>query len=259
MIIKQHIKISTLHNRPRTLHIYLPSHLPKNNRLSVIYMFDGHNLFDDEEATYGTCWGLKDYFDAKKYPVMIVGIECNHEGNKRLEEFSPYSFDDPDYGEINAEGKEIMEWIVKDLKPYIDGKYPTYADRYHTAIGGSSMGGLMALYAAYTYSHIFSKALCLSPYVYHVMDDIVKDIKNVSLNNDTELYISYGSEECATIDEFVDYTAKLMRIERLINNRAKVYMHLFPGHDHSEGSWALETNVWVKELGYSKLKIKRKG
>ena len=121
MIIKQHIKISTLHNRPRTLHIYLPSHLPKNNRLSVIYMFDGHNLFDDEEATYGTCWGLKEYFDAKKYPVMIVGIECNHEGNKRLEEFSPYSFDDPDYGEINAEGKEIMEWIVKDLKPYIDG------------------------------------------------------------------------------------------------------------------------------------------
>lgn len=252
MVIKEKVCISTLDSRERTIHIYIPP-VKKDKKLSVIYMFDGHNLFFDKEATYGTCWGLKEYFDKKKYPVMIVGIECNHEGNKRLEEFSPYSFNDPEYGYVNAEGKEIMEWIVKELKPYIDSKYNTYADRYHTFIGGSSMGGLMSLYAGYTYSNIFSKALCLSPYVYHVMPELIKDLKKANLNSDTDFYISYGSKECCNFKEFVYYTEELFTIQRVILNRAKVYSHLFKGHNHSESSWAKETNVWVKELGFDKL------
>ncbi len=253
MVIKENLFIDTLEDRERTIHIYLPD-VSENTRLSVIYMFDGHNLFYDEEATYGTSWGLKDYFDHKKYPIMIVGIECNHEGNKRLEEFSPYDFYDPDFGDIHSEGKEMMEWIVSYLKPYIDTNYNTYADRYHTTIGGSSMGGLMALYAGINYSNIFSKALCLSPYVYYVMNDILKDIKKVSINNDTDLYISYGSKECRNHNEFIRYTEDIFTIQRKMVNKARIYLHLFKGHDHSEASWAKETNVWVKELGFNKIR-----
>lgn len=254
MIIKETVKIKTLKNRTRRLHIYLPDNLKEGQRLSVIYMFDGHNLFYDEDSTYGTCWGLKNFFDKKHVPVMIVGIECNHVGNKRLEEFSPYTFIDPVYGTVKAEGKEIMRWIVRDLKPYIDTKYPTLADRYHTSIGGSSMGGLMALYAGMEYSNIFSKFLCLSPYVYHVMDDILHDLKHVNLNSDTDFYISYGSEECSSEEEFIYYTECIFAIQRKILNKARVYLHLYAGNNHSEASWAKETHVWFKELNYNHLK-----
>ena len=55
-------------------------------------MFDGHNLFFDSTATYGTCWGLKEYLDS--HPEAIVAApECNHEGNRRLEEYCPYDSD----------------------------------------------------------------------------------------------------------------------------------------------------------------------
>ena len=62
MLIKQEIEITPL-NETRTVHIYLPDGLARDQKVPVLYMFDGHNLFVDEEATYGKSWGLKDYLD----------------------------------------------------------------------------------------------------------------------------------------------------------------------------------------------------
>ncbi len=251
MLKKEKINIS-IYKTKRTLHIYLPDNLKKGQRCQVIYMFDGHNLFLDEDATYGKCWGLKDYFDKRHAPVIIVGIECNHEGNQRLCEFSPYDFSDPEWGDIKASGKELTKWIVEELKPYIDRKYPTLKDRKNTSIGGSSMGGLMALYAGITYSEVFGRALCLSPYTYHVINDLLADLKKASINNDTMFYISYGSRECAKANAMFHYTEQLLKIQRAINNRAIVFMHLFLGHYHTESDWAKETRIWFKELGFNR-------
>ena len=253
MIIKEEIEIS-IYKEKRTLHIYVPDHLKKGQRCTVIYMYDGHNLFNDEDATYGVSWGLKDYLDAKGYPIMIVGLECNHKSNLRLCEFSPYDFYDPEWGEVEASGKELTRWLVEELKPYIDSNYPTYQDRKHTAIGGSSMGGLMALYGGFNYSNIFSKALCLSPYTYYVIKDILFDLKRASLNNDTAFYISYGSKECEKVKDLITYTDQIMSIQRAILDRSKVYLHLYKGHRHTESDWAKETRVWMKELGFERLK-----
>ena len=69
--------------------VYLPDDWQSSGRrYPVVYMFDGHNLFFDSTATYGTCWGLKEYMDAHPQAI-IVAPECNHEGNARLEEYSP--------------------------------------------------------------------------------------------------------------------------------------------------------------------------
>ena len=74
----------------RTLHIYVPQSIRySDERYPVLYMYDGHNLFEDETATYGKCWGFKDYLDAHEVPLIVVGIECNHEGNSRLVEYCP--------------------------------------------------------------------------------------------------------------------------------------------------------------------------
>ena len=72
--------------------------------------------------------------------------------------------------------------------------------------------------------------------------------------NDTDLYISYGSKECRNHNEFIRYTEDIFTIQRKMVNKARIYLHLFKGHDHSEASWAKETNVWVKELGFNKIR-----
>ena len=161
------VETFTVHITPydldRNTFIYLPDNWQTSGRrYPVIYMFDGHNLFFDSTATFGTCWGLKDYLDAHPNAI-VVAPECNHEGNKRLEEYCPYDSDW--FDGIHGTGKQYMDWLVNELKPAIDAKYPTLPDRGNTAIGGSSMGGLMSLYAITAYNKVFSKAACLSPSV----------------------------------------------------------------------------------------------
>ena len=143
------VETFTVHITPfgldRNTFVYLPDGWQTSGkRYPVVYMFDGHNLFFDSTATYGTCWGLKEYMDAHG-EAIIVAPECNHEGNARLEEYSPYDFTWQENA-IHGRGKAYLDWMVNELKPLIDAKYPTLPDRGNTAIGGSSMGGLMSLY-----------------------------------------------------------------------------------------------------------------
>ena len=164
----------------RNTFVYLPDDWQSSGRrYPVVYMFDGHNLFFDSTATYGTCWGLKEYMDAHPQAI-IVAPECNHEGNARLEEYSPYDFVWQEY-DIKGRGKAYLDWMVQELKPLIDAKYPTLPDRENTAIGGSSMGGLMSLYGVTAHNETFSRAACLSPSVRFSFTEVKADIKKAKL------------------------------------------------------------------------------
>lgn len=144
MVIKEMVHITPYHLE-RMLHIYLPDDYEESEaRYPVMYMYDGHNLFYNEDATYGKSWGLQEFMRQWENQLIIVGIECNHEGNKRLEEFSPYDFRDFDGQRIHGTGKVFMQWVVDELKPLIDSHFRTKPEREYTGIGGSSMGGLMA-------------------------------------------------------------------------------------------------------------------
>ena len=91
----------------RTIHVYLPDNYNESQeQYPVIYMFDGHNLFFDEDATYGKSWGLKDFLDNYDKKLIIVGIECNHEGHERLNEFSPYTYENSFFGFIEGKGQQ---------------------------------------------------------------------------------------------------------------------------------------------------------
>ena len=72
-------------------------------------------------------------------------------------------FENSTLGKIEGKGKIYMDWLVDILKPEIDKKYRTMPERENTIIAGSSMGGLMALYGATEYNHVFQRAACLSP------------------------------------------------------------------------------------------------
>ena len=95
----------------RLVYIYLPGNYDTaQKRYPVLYMFDGHNVFFDSHATYGKSWGMGEYLDAQKKELIVVAVECNHQGNKRLEEYAPVDFEFPDIGKIKGTGKVYMDW-----------------------------------------------------------------------------------------------------------------------------------------------------
>lgn len=248
MIIKEEINITPFHEK-RMLHIYYPDHLKRGKRPGVIYMFDGHNLFNDEDATYGKCWGLRDYFDHHLPNVMVVGLECNHEGNQRLCEFSPYSFEDHYFGKINARGKQLLDWMTTDLKTYIEKKYKVDKRKEKTVIAGSSMGGLMAVYAGSIYPHIYSKAACLSPFYENIFPELIKDIKHQKQLEHSTFYLSWGCYEWRSKRALAKGTERNLKISRLLTEKgAKVFPHCMENGHHNEESWEKEIPLFMKEL-----------
>lgn len=236
----------TPYNLDRTIYLYLPDNYESGKRYPVLYMYDGHNLFYDEVATYGTCWGLKEWLDANP-EYIVVGQDCNHEGDMRLVEYCPYNVDF--FGGIEGTGKTYMNWLVSELKPYIDTNYPTLPEREHTAVGGSSMGGLMSLYSVLAHNDVFSKAACLSPSTFMCMDQLGEELDHASINPDTRIYMSWGEKELRRHQNWVDELDKsLLYMRKLTQKGADVYPYLQPGGNHSEACWAKQVDLFMSYL-----------
>lgn len=232
----------------RLVYIYLPEDWKESNRrYPVLYMFDGHNVFFDSHATYGKSWGMGDFLDKNKKQLIIVAVECNHKGNGRLIEYSPVDCTLSDNEQIKGRGKEYMEWLVNELKPYVDKNYPTLTDREHTSIAGSSMGGLMSLYAVCEYNHVFNKAACISPSFWVDKDKVLKIVESSKLSHDTSIFIDYGSLELPnhpTNSEALFAVARL-----LLTRRVNVVLKIIPGGKHNESSWEKQIPEFMQFLG----------
>ena len=184
--------------KPRRLYVWLPRDYDRSERrYPVLYMFDGHNVFYNSHATYGKSWGMKEYLEKKKAQLILVAVECNHEGYSRLSEYSPWDFSESICGQIEGRGKLTMDWLVNELKSEIDRCFRTLPDREHTLIAGSSMGGLMALYAAVAYNEVFSRAAALSPSLWVSRRSMSELIRSRKLAAPTRIYMDYCGGEAA--------------------------------------------------------------
>lgn len=244
MIIVEEITIDVLtKKRPRNLYVYLPDEIKDDPTqvYPVVYMFDGHNLFFDEHATYGKSWGLKEFLDENHVPVIVVGVECNHRGTGRLDEYSPYRAR-CEFGELKGHGGIYMDWTVNELKPYIDANYPTIPDREHTFIAGSSMGGLMSLFAAAEYSDYFSKAACLSPSVWLGNRKLLTLIKHANVDPNTSIYMDIGSEELKKNPVLLYH---LLNVEDAWKRKEiPIYFRIIEDGTHTEASWEKQVPVF---------------
>jgi predicted alpha/beta superfamily hydrolase len=237
MIKKWKVKIPALSGQmERNAYIYLPDdYETAGKRYPVLYMFDGHNVFFDEDATYGKSWGMGEFMKQSGKDLIIVAVECNHEGNKRLEEYSPVDFEFPDVGTVPGRGKEYMKWMIEDLKAYIDKTYPTLADREHTALAGSSMGGLMALYGVCEYNDTFKKAACISPSFWMSKDKVLDIVTKANIATDSAVYIDYGSLELPNHPASSEALIAVARL--LLTRRVNTHFQIVPGGIHNESSW----------------------
>ncbi len=236
-------------DKPRRAYLYLPDYYDddESRRFPVMYMFDGHNVFFDSDATYGKSWGMNSYMSWTKKPLIIVAVECNHEGNGRLMEYSPFNFSNSTLGRIQGKGKVYMDWLVNTLKPQIDAKYRTIPDREHTLICGSSMGGLMALYGATAYNHVFQRAACLSPSLWVSPGKGIEMVAKADIRNDTCIYMDYGSEEI--FNHAANAEALISMAHLLLTKRVNLAFRIVPGGTHSEASWEQQIPIFMDCLG----------
>ena len=256
MIVKRDC-IYTPKGKNRPLHIYLPDDYTDGmNRYPVLYFFDGHNLFFNADATYGKSCGLKDFLDGWDGKLILVGIECGHEGEERLSEYLPFRATASSYfARFLPMGRETMEWIVGEVKPMIDRDYRTLPDREFTGIGGSSMGGLMALYAGARYNHIFSKAACVSSAIGFCVRPLLKCLRESDIRPQSRFYLSWGTREAWGIKDPTkpDRSSRSYKWNRqaadiLKEKGAQTMLYCQVEGQHCEADWENQNPVYMDYL-----------
>ena len=254
MIIKQDFFYPPAkENRP--LHIYLPDeYYSSSERYPVMYFFDGHNLFSDEDATYGKSWGLKDFLDRWDKPMIIVGLECGHGEGQRLSEYLPYPSHMGWLGNCQPLGDATFRWIVNDIKPWVDANFRTWAHREATAIGGSSMGGIMSLYGLVRYNHVFSKGACVSSAIFPVMNALMNDMRECSIHPDTRAWLSWGTVEARCENHIeIDCSSGAWRCnkaaaDRFLDRGAMPQLYCQLGGSHCEADWEKQVPLFMDFL-----------
>ena len=233
----------------RSVYLYLPESYAKKpeKRYPVMYMFDGHNVFFDSDATYGKSWGMAKYMQKTKKDLIIVAVECNHDGNGRLVEYSPLQYENSSMGKIRGKGSVYMNWLVNTLKPYIDENYRTLPDRKNTVICGSSMGGLMALYGVCAYNHVFQRAACLSPSLWVAPGKVLEMVARAHIRRDTTVYMDYGEMEI--FNHVANQESLISTSHLLLTKRVNLALRIVPGGTHSEASWEKQIPIFMECLG----------
>jgi predicted alpha/beta superfamily hydrolase len=144
----------------RELRIYVPpSYDGIERRYPVLYVQDGQNLFDPEESFAGS-WRVDlamDWAAARGHEGIVVGVP--NAGEQRLAEYSP--FDSPEGGP--GRGEAYLGFLAETVKPLIDARYRTRPEREATGVAGSSMGGLISLFAYFARPEVFGIMAALSP------------------------------------------------------------------------------------------------
>ena len=250
MIEKKYIEMKETFYGNRVINVYLPDdYNERRKKYPVLYMFDGHNLFFDEEAAFGKSWGVKEYLEENGIQLIVVGIQCSFDGNERISEYSPYDLENY-YGEfIKGKGNDYLDWIINVVKPMIDSEYRTKTDKKHTLIGGSSMGGLIATYAGIKYSDVFSKCACLSPAFELCYDKLMTDALDSESQRGTKFFMSIGSTELEQTNRMVNFSSYMLELCHILQSKGAIcYPRLVPGGEHNEASWEKQVPAFIEFL-----------
>lgn len=231
--------------KTRRIWIYLPSnYTTTTEKFPVIYMHDAQNLFNDATSFSGE-WGVDETLNALsgkgKHNFIVVGIENG--GESRLDEYSPWK--NAQYG--GGEGDQYTEFLVKTLKPYIDKHYRTLKQPKNTGLIGSSMGGLISLYAGVKYPNVFGKLGIFSPAFWFASKDLNFFIrKNSKKLNNSKFYFVAGKNEMNTMASEISSVVNNLKKEGVPVNNIKVKIDDYG--THTEGYWRGEFDDAVEWL-----------
>ncbi|HVW14160.1 MAG TPA: alpha/beta hydrolase-fold protein [Mucilaginibacter sp.] len=225
--------------RQRRVWIYLPKdYQSSRKKYPVVYMHDGQNLFDAYTSGYGE-WGIDEIMEKlpAKDECIVVGID--HGGQYRISEYDPY---DSKYGK--GEGDAYVDFLVKTLKPYIDSHYRTKTDAKNTTIAGSSMGGLISMYAVLKYpgvfgnGGIFSPAFWIAPAIYQYAEQ--------HTNSKSRFYFVCGGAESGSMVPDMQKMADIVRSKGVSERNSPEVV--VKGAQHNEKQWNGDFPAFYKWL-----------
>jgi predicted alpha/beta superfamily hydrolase len=178
--------------------VYLPPGYEEHpaRRYPVLYLHDGQNLFDGATAyVRGEDWGIDETAEeliaaGEIEPLIIVGIY--NAGESRVEEYTPSP--DPRY-ERGGKAGLYGCLLVEELKPFIDRHYRTRTGPHHTALGGSSLGGLVTLHIGLKYPTIFSRLVVMSPSVWWDRGVILREVRALRVKPSMRIWLDVGTKE----------------------------------------------------------------
>ena len=221
----------------RDITIYLPAGYDErpDRRYPVLYLGDGQNLFEPERAFIpGQHWRVREAADEaigsrSAEPMIIVGID--NTGAQRIDEYTPTRDEARNAG---GRAEDYAKFLLEELKPRIDTTFRTDAAR--SAIGGSSLGGLVSLYLAIHHRDVFPRAAVMSPSVWWNGRSILGDVEGFSPEPDSRLWLDIGGREGR--EALTD--ARDLRDRLQARGWAPGTFKFFEDRraDHSERSWA---------------------
>lgn len=226
--------------RSRRVWIYLPegyTNTKKNYRYPVLYIHDGQNVFDDATSFSGE-WGVDEFLDSTRARSCIV-VAIDNGGSKRLNEYCPYDFSLTGIASASVsnkgEGNLYVDFLAKTLKPFIDKNYRTRKDKSHTFVAGSSMGGLISMYAVLKYPNVFGGAGVFSP-AFWVGPKIFDDIKVKGEKVKSRIYFYAGKQES---ESMVTDMLKAFN-EMYVVSKSKMTTVIRDEGKHNETTWRKE-------------------
>ena len=220
--------------RSRTIRIYLPPNYGATDKpYPVLYMHDGQNLFDDF-SSYSGEWGVDEALNtlARSHQLELIVVGIDNGGEKRITELNPW--DHTDYGK--SETNSYLDFIVNQVKPYIDKRFNTLSDRKNTGIMGSSLGGITSHYAALKYPQTFGKAGVFSP-SYWIASDITKFLQQHTIAQPQRLFFLMGEAEGdKMLSDFVA-VQKQLKLQNAGNPNAELMFTTVAHGQHHEAMW----------------------
>jgi len=249
----------------RNVDVWLPPGYSAAKKYPVLYMHDGQMLFDSTITWNKQEWKvdevLEQLFTARKIKeCIVVGVWNNGEYRhadyfpaKPLELLPQALRDSITIHELKGKvlSDQYLLFLTKELKPYIDSAFSTRKDRANTFIAGSSMGGLISMYAICEYPDVFGGAACISTHWIGSLrrfDPLIPASFNTYLQQHLpspathRIYFDYGT---ATLDSF--YPPHQQKVD--ITMRKKGYTaknwvtRAFPGEAHTEKAWAARLDI----------------
>jgi enterochelin esterase-like enzyme len=250
----------------RNIDIWLPANYDAKKKYAVLYMHDGQNLYDSNTTWNHQSWDVDDVLDKLMQAqtiqdVLVVGI-WNGQQSRHAEYFPQKPFESllpAEKDSITAElqiaartkegftptSDNYLQFLVEELKPYIDSTYSTYTDRAHTFIAGSSMGGLISLYAICEYPKVFGGAACFSthwPGTFHVDNNPVPEAfvrymrDHLPDPSSHRLYFDYGDQGLDALYPPLQTKADAVMKAKGFSEKNWITRY-FPGENHSERAW----------------------
>jgi enterochelin esterase-like enzyme len=185
-LVKYHRQMEGEGIKPRDVIVWLPPGYEKNleKRYPVLYVHDGQNAFDPATSSTGVDWQIDETADrlireGKLQEIIVVGIYNTADRNREYSD--------------TPQGRAYMRFIVEKLKPFIDKEYRTEPEREHTAVMGSSLGGLISFLLAWNYPQVFSQAACLSPAFVYREINVPSLVENYTgANKRIRIYMDVG-------------------------------------------------------------------